>query len=80
MSEDDGANGGRLATLGLASLLAVCCVSLTALFGGAAAVGGTAGAAAVATGAEGARAIAVTFLVTALTLVPVYGVWRWRTG
>ncbi len=74
MSED----GRRLGTLGLASLLALCCVSITALIGGAATVGGAAGATAVATGASGARALAVTFGVTALTLAPIYAVWRWR--
>ena len=76
----DDTEGGRLATLGLASLLALCCVSLTVLIGGAFAVGGTAGGTAVATGASSARGIAITFLVTGVTLVPVYLIWRWRMG
>ncbi|PSP76474.1 hypothetical protein BRC81_12710 [Halobacteriales archaeon QS_1_68_20] len=74
MSED----GRRLSTLGLASLLALCCVSITALIGGATAVGGAAGATAVATGASGARALVITLGVTGVTLAPIYAVWRWR--
>lgn len=68
------------AALWLAALLGVCCVSLTTLLGGAAIIGGTAGATAVTTGASGLRGIAVTLAVTGLTLAPVYLVWRVRAG
>jgi hypothetical protein len=69
---------GRRTALWLAGLLGVCCVSVPALLGGAAVVGGSAGATAVTTGAGTVRGLAVTVLVTVVTLVPVYAVWRLR--
>jgi hypothetical protein len=76
MSED----GRRWATLGLAGLLGLCCVSVSALLGGTAFAGGTAGATAVTTGIATLRGLAVAALVTVVTLVPIYGAWRWRSG
>lgn len=64
--------------LGLAGLLGLCCISIPALLGGAALVSGTAGATAVTTGVDTFRGVAVTLLVTTVTLVPVYALWRFR--
>jgi len=72
-------DGGRNTALWLAGLLGVCCVSLSALVAGGAAVGGVAGATAVSTGVAGLRGVAVTLAVTLLTLGPVFLVWRWRS-
>jgi hypothetical protein len=70
----------RRVAIWLAGVLGLCCISVPALLGGAAVVGGTAGATAVSTGVRSLRVLAATVLVTVVTLVPVYLAWRWHAG
>lgn len=77
MSDDD---GSAWAPAALAGLLGLCCVSIPVLGGAAAVTGGTAGVTAVASGVSTVGGFLVTFAVTAVTLVPVYFLLRWRYG
>lgn len=64
----------------LAGLLGVCCVGLTTVIGGTAAVSGVAGVTAVTTGGRGLGGVVVSGLVTGLTLLSVVLVFRWQYG
>lgn len=70
--DKDGENDGRWGILALAGVLGICCVSLGALAGGAAVVGGTAAGVTAATGLiDSLGGLLVTGLATALPLLVI---------
>ena len=73
----DGGDESFLGALSLVGLLSFCCIGLGAVAGGAAIAGGTAGTT-VAIGGGGVRSTLVSAVVTAIAVMIVALVARWR--
>ncbi|ERH00791.1 MAG: hypothetical protein J07HN6_02418 [Halonotius sp. J07HN6] len=76
---EDISDDSVLGALSLVGLISFCCIGIGAAAGTAALAGGTVGTT-VAIGGAGTRGTLISALVTALTVVAVAFVVRWRQG
>jgi len=78
-ADEESVDESFLGALSIVGLISFCCIGIGAATGTAALVGGTAGTT-VAIGGASTRGTLITALVTAITVVSVALVVRWRRG